>query len=98
MYPVSSGFEESIHRFVQDSFGQKRETLPGTIVIRVEPTSMMKLTLQSCNSTNQIVVSTFRQQHTETQLKLPDSFPNESGARETDLQLGRTFLVLRALL
>ena len=29
MYPVSSGFEEWIHLFVQDSFGQKRETLPG---------------------------------------------------------------------
>ena len=27
MYPVFSGFEEWIH-FVQDSFGQKRETLP----------------------------------------------------------------------
>ena len=37
MYPVSSGFEEWIHLFVQDSFGQKRETLPGAIVIRVEP-------------------------------------------------------------
>ena len=34
MYPVSSGFEEWIHLFVQDSFGQKRETLPGAIVIR----------------------------------------------------------------
>ena len=39
MYPVSSGFVEWIHLFVQDSFGQKRETLPGAIVIRVEPTS-----------------------------------------------------------
>ena len=35
MYPVFSGFEEWIHLFVQDSFGQKRETLPGAIVIRV---------------------------------------------------------------
>ena len=33
MYPVSSRFEEWIHLFVQDLFGQKRETLPGTIVI-----------------------------------------------------------------
>ena len=33
MYPVSSGFEEWIHLFVQDSFGQKRETLPGAIVV-----------------------------------------------------------------
>ena len=41
MYPVFSGFEEWIHLFVQDSFGQKRETLPGAIVIRVEPTSSM---------------------------------------------------------
>ena len=41
MYPVSSGFKEWIHLFVQDSFGQKRETLPGAIVIRVEPTSSM---------------------------------------------------------
>ena len=41
MYPVSSGFEEWIHLFVQDSFGQKRETFPGEIVIRVEPTSSM---------------------------------------------------------
>ena len=41
MYPVSSGFDEWIHLFVQDSFGQKRETLPGTIVIRAEPTSSM---------------------------------------------------------
>ena len=41
MYPVSSGFEEWIHIFVQDSFGQKRETLPGAIVISVEPTSSM---------------------------------------------------------
>ena len=41
IYPVSSGFEEWIHLFVQDSFGQKRETLPGAIVIRVEPTSSM---------------------------------------------------------
>ena len=32
MYPVSSGFEEWIHLFVQDSFGQKRETLLGAIV------------------------------------------------------------------
>ena len=38
MYPVSSGFEEWIHLFAQDSFGQKRETLPGVIVIRVELT------------------------------------------------------------
>ena len=36
MYPVSSGFEEWIHPFVQDSFGQKRETLPGATVIRVQ--------------------------------------------------------------
>ena len=41
MYSVSSGFEEWIHLFVQDSFGQKRGTLSGTIVIRVEPTSSM---------------------------------------------------------
>ena len=41
IYPVSSEFEEWIHLFVQDSFGQKRETLPGAIVIRVEPTSSM---------------------------------------------------------
>ena len=41
MYPVSSGFEEWIHLFVQDSFGQKRETLPAAIVICVEPTSSM---------------------------------------------------------
>ena len=41
MYPVSSGFEEWIHLFVQDSFGQKRETLLGAIVICVEPTSSM---------------------------------------------------------
>ena len=34
MYLVSSGFEEWIHLFV-------RETLPGVIVIRVEPTSSM---------------------------------------------------------
>ena len=39
MCPLSSGFEEWIHLYVQDSFGQKRETLPGAIVIRVEPTS-----------------------------------------------------------
>ena len=39
MYPVSSDFKEWIHLFVQDLFGQKRETLPGAIVIRVEPTS-----------------------------------------------------------
>ena len=83
MHLISSGFEEWIYLFVQDSFGQKRETLPGAIVIRVEPTSSMQLTLQSCDSTNQIVVSTFRHQHTETRLKLPDSFPKESGARET---------------
>ena len=74
MYPVSSGFEEWIHLFVQDSFSQKRETLPGTIVIRVDPTSGA-INLQSCDSTNQIVVSTFRHRHTETRLKLPDSFP-----------------------
>ena len=37
MFPVSSGFEEWIHLFVQDSFGRKRETLQGAI--RVEPTS-----------------------------------------------------------
>ena len=59
IYPVSSGFEEWIHLFVQDSFGQKREILPGAIVIRVEPT-------------NQIVVSTFRHQHTEIRLKSMD--------------------------
>ena len=41
MYPVSSGFEESIHLFVQDSFGQKRETLLDVIIICVEPTSSM---------------------------------------------------------
>ena len=41
MYSVSSGFEEWVHLFVQDSFGQKRETLPGTIVISVVPTSSM---------------------------------------------------------
>ena len=41
MYPVASGFEEWIHPFVQDSFSQNRETLPGAIVIRVEPTSSM---------------------------------------------------------
>ena len=41
MYPVSSGFEKWIHLFVQNSFGHKRETLPGAIVIRVEPTSSM---------------------------------------------------------
>ena len=41
MYPVSSGFEEWIHLFVQDSFSQNRETLPGAIDIRVEPTSSM---------------------------------------------------------
>ena len=29
------------------------------------------------------MVSTFRHWHTETRLKLPDSFPKESGARET---------------
>ena len=39
MYPVSSGFEEWIHLFVQDSFSQNRETLLGAIVIHVEPTS-----------------------------------------------------------
>ena len=40
MYAVSAGFKkEWIHLFVQDSFGQKRETLPGAIVICVEPTS-----------------------------------------------------------
>ena len=83
MYPVSSEFEEWIHLFVQDSFGQKSETLPGAIVIRVEPTSSMYLTLQSCDLTNQIVMSTFQHWHTETWLKLPDSFPKESGARET---------------
>ena len=38
IYPLFSRFEEWIHLFVQDSFGQKRETLPGAIVIRVEPT------------------------------------------------------------
>ena len=38
---ISSGFEEWIHLYVQDSFGQKRETLPGAIVISVEPTSSM---------------------------------------------------------
>ena len=38
---VFSRFEEWIHLFVQDSLGQKRETLPGAIVIRVEPTSSM---------------------------------------------------------
>ena len=69
----------------QDSFGQKRETLPGAIVTRVEPTSSM---LQSCDSNNQIMVSTFRHQHTETRLKLPDSFPKESGASETSSFLG----------
>ena len=42
-----------------------------------------QLTLQSCDSTNQMMVSTFRHQHTETRLNLPDSFPKESGARET---------------
>ena len=31
--------------FVQDSFGQKRETLPGAIVIRVEPTSIYVINL-----------------------------------------------------
>ena len=41
MYPVSSGFENGYIFFVQDSFSQKRETLPGAIVIRVEPTSSM---------------------------------------------------------
>ena len=41
MYPVFSGFEKRIHLFVQDSFGQKRETLQGGIVIRVETTSIM---------------------------------------------------------
>ena len=41
MYPVFSGFEKWIHLFVQDSFGQKRETLQGGIVIRVETTSSM---------------------------------------------------------
>ena len=41
LYPVSSGFEEWILLFVQDSFGQKRETLPGAIVILVDPTSGM---------------------------------------------------------
>ena len=82
MYPVSSGFEEWIHL---DSFGQKRETLLGAIVICIEPTLNMQLTLQSCDSTNQIMVSTFRHQHTETRLKLPDSFPKESGARETSM-------------
>ena len=41
MYSVFSGFEEWIHLFVQDSFGQMTETLPGAIVIRVEPTSSM---------------------------------------------------------
>ena len=41
MYPVSSWFEEWIHLFVQDSFSQNRETLPGAIDIRVEPTSSM---------------------------------------------------------
>ena len=45
MYPVSSGFEEWIHLFVQDSFGQMTETLPGAIVIRVEPTSSMYLAI-----------------------------------------------------
>ena len=88
MYLVSSGFEEWIHLFVQDSFGQKRETLPGAIVIRVEPTSSMYLTLQSCDSTNQIVVSTFRHQHTETRLKLPHSFPKESGEARLTVCVG----------
>ena len=37
MYPVSSGFEECIHRFCEDSFGQKRETLLGRLVIHIEP-------------------------------------------------------------
>ena len=46
MYLVSSGFEEWIYLFVQDSFGQKRETLPGAIVIRVEPTSSITLSLE----------------------------------------------------
>ena len=41
MYLVYSRFEEWIHLFVQDSFGQKRETLPGAIVTRVEPTTSM---------------------------------------------------------
>ena len=41
IYPVSSGFEEWVHLFVQYSFGQKRETLLGAIVIRVETTSSM---------------------------------------------------------
>ena len=41
MYPVFSGFEEWIHLFVQDSFGRMTETLPGSIVIRDEPTSSM---------------------------------------------------------
>ena len=41
MYPVSSGCEEWIHLFVQELLGQKRATLPGTIVICVEPTSSM---------------------------------------------------------
>ena len=81
MHPVSSGFEEWIHLFVQDSFGQKKQqTLPGAIVIRAEPIINLA---QSCDSTNQIVVSTFRHQLTETRPKFPDSFPTESGARET---------------
>ena len=41
MYPAPSGFEEWIHLFVQDSLGQKRETLLGAIVIHIEPTSSM---------------------------------------------------------
>ena len=84
MYPVSFGFEEWIYRFVQDSFGQiwpKERNLTGRdSYTRIEPTSS---TLQSCDWTNQTVVSTFRHQHTETRLKLPDSFPKESGTRET---------------
>ena len=41
MYPVSSDFEEWIHLCVQDSFGQKRESLLDVIVLRVEATSSM---------------------------------------------------------
>ena len=38
MYPLSFGFERMDTSYVQDSFGQKRETLQGAIAIRVEPT------------------------------------------------------------
>ena len=41
------------------------------------------------------MVSTFRHQHAETRLKLPDSFPKVSGARETNDAVAHLYLFMK---